>query len=73
MENSFEQSMKELEQVVIELEKGDLTLDKAIEKFEKGIALSKECNSRLEEAEKKINILVGDKESFREENFVSED
>lgn len=58
MENTFEQSLKELESVVLELEKGDLTLDKAIENFEKGMELSKNCSKRLEEAEKKINVLL---------------
>lgn len=58
MEKTFEETMKELEQVVAELEKGDLNLDAAISKFESGIKLSKECESKLDSAEKKINILV---------------
>lgn len=71
MENTFEQSLKELEQVVLELEKGDLTLDKAIDSFEKGIALSKLCGKKLDEAEKKINILVKKEDTIQEETFVA--
>ena len=71
MENTFEQSLKELEQVVLELEKGDLTLDKAIENFEKGIELSKVCSKKLDEAEKKINILVNNDGKIQEETFVA--
>ena len=66
MEKTFEQSIKELEQVVLELEKGDLSLDDAIAKFEAGIKLSKECESKLDMAEKKINVLVG-KDELKEE------
>ena len=64
MENTktFEENLKELETIVSELEKGELTLEDAISKFEKGIKVSKECNSKLEDAEKKINILLEGKE-----------
>lgn len=74
MENTFESSMKELEQVVQELEKGDLSLDESILKFEKGISLSKECNKRLDGAEKKINILLeNDNGEYIEEPFSPEE
>lgn len=64
MENdkTFEENLKELEMIVAELEKGELTLDDAIAKFETGIKVSKLCNSKLEDAEKKINILLEGKE-----------
>lgn len=55
---SYEESMKELEQVVKDLESNDLTLDESIKKFEKGMELSKHCNSLLEDAEKKITLLI---------------
>lgn len=71
MENTFEQSLKELEQVVLELEKGDLTLDQAIENFEKGMELSIACGKKLDEAEKKINILVKKDDKIEEETFVT--
>ena len=72
MEKTFEQAMKELEQVVAELEKGDLSLDNAISKFESGIKLSKECESKLEKAEKKINMLVNNGEELTEAPFSIE-
>ena len=71
MESTFEQSLKELEQVVLELEKGDLTLDQAISNFEKGIELSKVCGKKLDEAEKKINILVKKEDKIEEETFAA--
>lgn len=55
---TYEESMKELEQVVKALESGDLTLDESIKKFEKGMELSKHCSTLLEEAEKKITVLI---------------
>ena len=53
-EINFEEAMKKLEQITAELEKGDLSLDEAVKKFEEGIKLSKECNKILEEFFKKI-------------------
>ena len=65
--------MENLEKIVTELEKGDLNLDESIAKFEDGIKISKECNKILEEAEKKITILLEKDGEVKEENFVSED
>ena len=57
---TFEQSMKQLEQIVQELESGDLPLEKAIKKFEEGIQLSKLCAQKLDETEKKVSMLLED-------------
>ena len=57
-EKSFEQSLKQLEQIVNDLEEGDLPLEKAIKKFEDGIKLSKYCSDKLDETEKRITILL---------------
>ena len=65
--------MSDLENIVTELEKGDLNLDESISKFEEGIKISKECNKILEEAEKKITILLEKDGDVKEENFVSEE
>lgn len=72
MENkvTFEESMKNLETIVTELEKGELSLDESVKKFEEGIKISKECNSILEKAEKKISILLEKDGELTEENFV---
>ena len=64
---NFEETMKELEEIVQELEKGELNLDDSIQKFEKGMELSKSASKYLEDAEKKITILVKDKEGNLEE------
>ncbi len=66
---NFEVAIKNLEQIVQELEKGDLNLDESVKKFEEGMALSKKCTKILEEAEKKITILIKDGEDVKEESF----
>ena len=55
---TFEQSMKQLERIVQELEDGDLPLEKAIKKFEEGIKLTQFCSAKLDETEKKVSILM---------------
>lgn len=56
----FEQAMARLEAIVGELEKGDLPLDESLKIFEEGIRLSKNCLKVLEEAERKVEVLVQD-------------
>ena len=70
---NFEDNVEKLEKIVSELEKGDLNLDESITKFEDGIRISKECNKILEEAEKKITILLEKDGEVKEENFTSEE
>ncbi len=55
---SFEQSLKQLEQIINEMESGELPLEQAIRKFEEGIELSKFCAQKLEETERKITLLM---------------
>lgn len=66
---NFEENMENLEKIVQELEKGELNLDDSIKKFEEGMNLSKKCNEILEEAEKKITILIKKDDKIEEENF----
>ena len=68
-ELNFEDAMKKLEEIATELEKNDLDLDTSVTKFEEGMKLSKECSKMLEEAEKKISILIKDGDSITEEEF----
>lgn len=68
-ELNFEENMDKLEKIVQELEKGDLNLDDSIKKFEEGMKISKECNKYLEDAEKKITVLIENKNEITEENF----
>jgi exodeoxyribonuclease VII small subunit len=67
----FEDSMKQLEKIVEELESGDLSLDKALKKFEEGVRLSKFCFDKLEETEKKISLLLKDPEGNLQETPFS--
>src|SRR6186713_1405782 len=57
---SFEASLEALEQIVRDLEDGDLPLEKSLELFEQGIRLSRECQERLGQAERRIEILLRD-------------
>ena len=66
---NFEDAMKELEQIAEELEKGNLSLDESVSKFEDGMKLSKKCSDLLDTAEKKITMLINDNGTIKEENF----
>lgn len=71
---TFEGALKRLEQIVEALESGDLPLEKAINKFEEGVQLSRLCTKQLDETEKRVEILLrneaGDRvaEPFLDEN-----
>jgi exodeoxyribonuclease VII small subunit len=56
--SSFETSLKQLEQIVEKLEKGDLPLEESIKLFEEGVALSNACKTELEAAEGKVQVLM---------------
>lgn len=60
MENnlSFEQALQRLEQVVRELESGDLSLDRALALFQEGVALARQCGGQLDHAEARIEKLL---------------
>ncbi len=55
---SFEDGLQQLEEVVGQLEDGDLPLEKSLELFEKGMKLSEDCRKRLQNAEAKVEILL---------------
>lgn len=55
----FEEALKKLEKSVEQLESGDLPLEKALEVFENGIKMSHICSKKLEEAEQKVELLLG--------------
>ena len=54
----FESALKSLEDIVVQMEGGDLTLDRALELFEEGIKISRFCSTKLDEAERKVEILT---------------
>lgn len=57
-EQSFETSLSSLEQVVAQLESGELPLERALELFEEGVALARRCQSQLQDAERKVELLL---------------
>lgn len=72
-EVKFEEAMEQLEEIAKELENGELSLEESVSKFEEGMKLSKKCNDMIEEAEKKITILLQKDGKIVEENFVAEE
>ena len=61
-EKKFEEAMSELEQIVQQLERGDVPLDEAIAKFQEGMALSQYCNETLTKAEETVSNMIVVKE-----------
>lgn len=70
---TFENAMETLENIVQELESGDLALEKAMQRFEEGIKLSKFCSDKLDETEKKITLLTGNSDNTISETPFLED
>lgn len=68
-EINFEDAMKKLEEIAVELEKNELDLDSSVSKFEEGMKLSKQCSKMLEDAEKRISILINKDDGLVEEDF----
>ncbi len=68
-ENTFEELMEKLEDITTKLEKETLSLDESVKLFEEGMNISKECNEKLENAEKRISILINNDGNIKEENF----
>lgn len=54
---SFEEALAQLEAIALKLESGELTLEESIESYEKGVALAQYCRKKLDEAQRKIEIL----------------
>ena len=61
-QQNFEGALEQLEEVVEQLESGDLPLDDSLAAFEKGVGLVKFCNQKLSEVEKKVELLLKDKD-----------
>jgi len=70
---SFEESLRKLEAIVEQLEKGDLPLEESIKLFEEGIGLSATCQKELDAAEGKVQLLVKQRDgSLKTEPFANE-
>jgi exodeoxyribonuclease VII small subunit len=72
-EKKFETALARLEEIVASLESGELGLEQSLKLFEEGVKLARICNTRLEEAERKVEVLLKDRtgkmtaKSFEEE------
>jgi exodeoxyribonuclease VII small subunit len=71
-EENFEELMKKLEEITNKLEKEELNLDESVELFEEGMKISKQCSNKLQNAEKRITMLLNT-DPIEEENFIPED
>ncbi|RKS85197.1 exodeoxyribonuclease VII small subunit [Orbus hercynius] len=69
---SFEQTLKELENIVSKLEVGNLPLDDALTEFEKGVKLAKQGQTQLQKAEQRIQILLSESSDAQLQNFNAE-
>ena len=70
---SFEESLKKLESIVDQLEKGDLALENSLKLFEEGVGLSAACKQELDAAEGKVQMLVKQRDgSLKAEPFLTE-
>lgn len=72
-EIKFEDALKKLEKIVEDLEKGDLSLDEALKKYQEGIELSRACSQRLDSAKKKIDVLTKSKKGDFELSALDKD
>jgi exodeoxyribonuclease VII small subunit len=71
-EENFEELIVKLEDITNKLENDKLSLDESVKLFEEGMNISKECNKKLEDAEKRITILLKSDDEIKEENFIPE-
>jgi exodeoxyribonuclease VII small subunit len=70
---SFEESLKKLETIVDQLEKGDLSLEDSLKLFEEGVGLSAACKKELDTAEGKVQILIKQRDgSLKTESFTTD-
>ncbi|HEV2324250.1 MAG TPA: exodeoxyribonuclease VII small subunit [Terracidiphilus sp.] len=71
---SFEESLKKLETIVDQLEKGDLSLEESLKLFEEGVGLSTACKQELDAAEGKVEMLIKQRDgSLKAEPFLTEE
>jgi exodeoxyribonuclease VII small subunit len=70
---NFEAKIQELAAIVEKIESGELTLEEAMQQFEKGVKLTQECHTVLQNAEQKVKILVEQAGNYRLEEFALED
>jgi exodeoxyribonuclease VII small subunit len=73
-EIKFEDALKKLEKIVSDLESGEISLDESLAKYESGVKLVRVCQKKLEEAKKKVEILIKTKDGkIKTETFRTSD
>lgn len=70
---NFEATLAELETMVEKMAKGQLSLEDSLKNFEQGILLTRQCQAVLKEAEQKVQILIGQNDSFQSVPFKEND
>jgi len=71
-EQSFETSLTTLEQIVGQLESGELPLERSLELFEEGVSLARRCQSQLQAAERKVELLLRERGEIKVVSFDAE-
>lgn len=69
----FEDALEKLEDIVRKMESGDIPLDEALKSFEEGIKLIRFCSARLEETERRVEMLLGKEDALQIKRFQGED
>lgn len=69
---TFEDALRDLEQLVIRLERGDISLEESLQAFEQGVNLTRTCQKALQEAEQKVQILIDKNGNQTLEPFLDE-
>lgn len=69
----FEDALKKLEDIVKKMEAGDLPLDESLKSFEEGIRLIRSCQDKLDEAQRRVEMLLGNDGSLQAKQFNGED
>ena len=69
----YEEAMKSLEEITEKLEEGNLPLEEALQKFEEGMKLVSSCEKKLKEVEKRIQVLIKEKDTFRLQEWEAEE
>jgi len=70
---NFEQALNSLESLVTAMEEGELSLEESLQAFEKGIKLTRECQSALQKAEQKVQLLMENEGEIETSDFPQED
>ena len=69
----FEEALEKLEEIVRRMEDGELSLEKALESFEEGVQLARYCQTKLDEAQKRVELLLkNDKGKIETQPFIDE-